>query len=86
MGFFDKVKSGFSELTDEAQKLLHKNFLHAMTAASAMVAASDGNIDQCEKDKMLSFGRILWCLIDKYLSPKLKVVFLFVNPKLKLTR
>jgi len=55
MGFFDKVKAGLGDLTDEAQKLMHKTFLQAMTGAGALTAAADGSIDPCEKQKMVSF-------------------------------
>ena len=55
MSFFKKMREGLDSLTDEIKKYTNENFLDAVTAASAMVAAADGSIDREEIDKMKSF-------------------------------
>ena len=55
MSIFDKLKSGLGSLTEEIKKYANEDFLDAVTAASAMVAAADGTIDREETDKMKSF-------------------------------
>ncbi|MFT5805817.1 MAG: tellurite resistance protein TerB [Moritella dasanensis] len=51
--FLSGLKEKTNELKDEVLKFKNKNFLHAATAGSALIAMADGSIDSAEKQKML---------------------------------
>ncbi len=51
--FLSGLKEKTNELKDEVLKFKNKNFLHAATAGSALIAMADGSIDSAEKKKML---------------------------------
>jgi tellurite resistance protein TerB len=49
------VKEKTGQLKNEVLKFKNKNFLHAATAGSALIAMADGNLDSEEKKKMIRF-------------------------------
>ncbi|HRH91754.1 MAG TPA: tellurite resistance TerB family protein [Agitococcus sp.] len=59
MGFFDSLKQMgkdvSNKLSNEVTKFKNKDFLNAVIAGCALVAASDGNVSPEEKRKMLGF-------------------------------
>lgn len=55
MSFVDWVKEQAGTLMDEVKKFKNQDFLEAITAACALVAAADGNIDSSEKQKMTGY-------------------------------
>ena len=48
-------KSTGSSLTEQVKKFKNKNFMEAVCAGCALVAAADGEIDPTEKQKMAGF-------------------------------
>lgn len=55
MNFIDWVKEQAGTLANEVKKFKSQDFLEAITAACALVAAADGTIDSSEKQKMVGF-------------------------------
>lgn len=55
MGFSDWLKSQVGTLKTEMKKFKNKEFMEAITASCALVAAADGTIDSSEKQKMAGF-------------------------------
>lgn len=55
MGFIDWAKEQAGTLIDEVKKFKNQDFLEAITAACALVAAADGTIDSSEKQKMAGY-------------------------------
>ncbi len=51
-GFFNNAKSN---LADSVKRFKNKEFLDAVIAGCALVAAADGHIDSAEKNKMMGF-------------------------------
>jgi tellurite resistance protein TerB len=59
MSFFDSIKQmgkdARSKISTEVGKYKNKDFLNAVVAGCALVAAADGSISSSEKQKMLGF-------------------------------
>ncbi|HNG60066.1 MAG TPA: TerB family tellurite resistance protein, partial [Cellvibrionaceae bacterium] len=59
MSFFDSIKKmgkdASAKITSEVAKFKNKDFLNAVVAGCALVAAADGSISSAEKQKMLGF-------------------------------
>lgn len=55
MGFIDFVNDAKTKTANSIGKFKNKDFLEAIVAGCAMVAAADGNIDSSEKSKMSGF-------------------------------
>lgn len=55
MTFFTWVKDQQKNLQDSISKFKNKDFMDAVVAGCALVAAADGNIDSAEKQKMAGF-------------------------------
>jgi tellurite resistance protein TerB len=55
MGFMDFVNDAKQKTVSSIGKFKNKDFLEAVVAGCAMVAAADGNIDSSEKSKMVGF-------------------------------
>ena len=59
MSFFDSIKKmgkdASAKVTSEVAKFKNKDFLNAVVAGCALVAAADGSISSAEKQKMLGF-------------------------------
>jgi tellurite resistance protein TerB len=59
MSFFDSIKKmgkdASAKVTSEVAKFKSKDFLNAVVAGCALVAAADGSISSAEKQKMLGF-------------------------------
>lgn len=59
MSFFDSIKKfgtdARQKLSGEVTKYKNKDFLNAVVAGCALVAAADGSISSAEKQKMIGF-------------------------------
>lgn len=55
MGFMDFVNDAKQKSLTSISKFKNKDFLEAVVAGCAMVAAADGSIDSAEKSKMTGF-------------------------------
>lgn len=57
--FINNTKNVLNEtknmLTDSVKKFMNKDFLDAVVAGCALVAAADGKIDSSEKNKMIGY-------------------------------
>ena len=53
MGFLENLKSMSQQLNAKKSQLMTREFAHGAMAICALIAAADGSIDACEKEKTL---------------------------------